>query len=192
VHPFLLWTSPAVAGLMVVAALGLARSPLLERGPRGPRLSRDLEGEIVATAAELPAGTARDLFAGMVRLARFLTTGGEGQGEHHQLIGELVPVACRGARELARLDEELRLVEAPAARQPAPGPAERAERGEIERRRDLLVQRFLETEAGLKRLIAASAGGDGVHEELRVLTGALERDAAAWEAAEREVARVVG
>jgi hypothetical protein len=183
----LLWTSPWVAGLMVLGAVNATRVPLVDRRPKGPRLDTELEREIVATAGELPAGTARDLFAGIVRLSRFVATEGPGGSSEQALIGELIPVACRGARELARLDEGLRLLESQVSRPGLP-PADPSIRGDLERRRDRLVQRFLDAQTGLQRLVAAPglvASADG---ELSELASALERDAAAWEAAEREVA----
>jgi predicted Ser/Thr protein kinase len=193
VHPYLLYTSPWVAGLLLVAAGSAIRTPLLNRAPRRPRLGGNLDQEIVATAAELPDGTARELFAGVVRLARLVMTRGSGESEHQALIQEVIPVTCRGARELARLDEGVELLESQAASRSSASPDEPSPRGDLERRRDLLVQRFLDTQAGLQRLLVVPSGAEAaVDEELRVLAGALERDASAWEAAEREVARVTG
>ena len=188
VHPFLLWTSPWVAGLLVLGAGNATRTPLLDRNPRGPRLPADLERQIVTTAADLPAGTARELFAGVIRLSRFVGAGVEEERSHLGLISELVPVSCRGARELARLDEGLHLLESQTSR-PGFKQADPSIRGDLELRRDRLVQRFLDAQAGLQRLLAAGGIRDAeVDGELRILTGALEQDAAAWEAAERELA----
>jgi hypothetical protein len=178
----LLWTSPWVAGLMVLGAVNATRTPLVDRRPKGPRLDAVLEREIVATAVELPPGTARDLFAGIVRLGRFAAA----EETQHILITELIPVTCRGARELARLDEALQLLDAQVPR-PGLRHADPSIRADLERRRDGLVQRFLDTQAGLQRLVAVSGAGASADEELRVLASALERDAAAWEAAEREL-----
>jgi hypothetical protein len=184
----LLWTSPWVAGLMVLGAVNATRTPLVNRQPKGPRLDATLEREIVATAGDLPAGIARDLFAGIVRLGRFVATDDLDEAPHRALIGELIPVACRGARELARLDEGLRLLESQVSRPGSPQ-AHPSIRGELERRRDRLVQQFLDAQTGLQRLVAAAGTEAGAEAELRELASALERDAAAWEAAEREVAR---
>jgi hypothetical protein len=84
------------------------------------------------------------------------------------------------------------LLDSQAPRSGAPS-SDPAMRGDLERRRDLLVQRFLDLQAGLQRLLAVPTSGEAaVDEELRGLAGALQRDAAAWEAAEREVARPSG
>lgn len=184
VDGLLLWTSPWVAGLMVLGAVNATRMPLVDRRPKGPRLETNLEREIVATAAEIPAGPARDLFAGIIRLGRFVGA----EEAHHILIAELIPIACRGARELARLDEALQLLDSQVA---GPGlkQADPSIRADLERRRDGLVQRFLDTQAGLQRLVATHGGEGTANEELRQLASALERDAAAWEAVERAVAR---
>ena len=54
-------------------------------------------------------------------------------------------------------------------------------RGDLEQQRDRLVQRFLEIQAGLQRLLAVVGAGDPeVEGELRGLTGALGREAQAW------------
>jgi predicted Ser/Thr protein kinase len=192
VHPYLLYTAPSVAGLLLIAAAGAVRTPLLSRAPRGQRLGSDLEREVVATAAEIPDGTTRELFAGAVRLARAVGARGPGHGEQLALAEGVIAVAARGARELARLDEGVELLDSQAPRSGAPS-SDPAMRGDLERRRDLLVQRFLDLQAGLQRLLAVPTSGEAaVDEELRGLAGALQRDAAAWEAAEREVARPSG
>jgi hypothetical protein len=176
VDSVLLWTSPWVAGLLVLGANKAARTPLVDRRPRGPRLPDALERQVVTTAAELPPGAARDLLAGIIRLSRFIASDGA-DSARAALVEELIPVACRGARELARLDEALQLLEAPAfspgpAAQPSPGPAVQ---------RDRLVQRFLETQSGLQRLIAAGGGTEAaVSEDLRAVAAALQREAEAW------------
>ena len=173
VDPRLLWTAPAVAGLLLIGAIGAGRNPLVRRTPRGPRLPPETEGQIVATAAELPAGPARGLFTGVVRLARVLGSDSADPQGPATLVSEVIPVAARGARELSRLDEALAELDTSAAGV--------SMRGDLEQQRDRLVQQFLEIQAGLQRLLAVVGAGDPeVEGELRGLTGALGREAQAW------------
>ncbi len=193
VSPYLLLAAPLVAGLLLTAGVTALRTPLLNRGPRTPRLGFDLEREIMATAVQLPAGPARELFAGVVRLARWVTADGLSRSPHFALVEEVIPVACRAARELVRLDETLEMLES----QPRFGFAIKGggttDRNDLGHRRDRLVQRFLDAHVGLQRLLVASGSAEiAVDEELRLIASALERDAAAWEAAERELAGVTG
>jgi hypothetical protein len=171
VHPALLWSSPVFATLLLAGAASAGRHPLLDRKPRGARLSPELERAVLATAAELPDGTARELFGGIVRQVRHLA-GSDVSDGRPGLIEEVLDVACRGARELARLDEALVLVERD---QGAAGDA--TVRGNLERQRDGMVQRFLEAQGGLRRIIALPPEEDSVEAELRALVGVIEREA---------------
>ena len=171
VHPALLWSSPAFAALLLAGGASAGRRPLLDRKPRGARLSPELEREVLATAAELPAGSARELFGGLIRLVRHLA-GSDVENGRAGLIGEILPVVCRGARELVRLDEALALVE-----QDPGAEGDATVGGNLERQRDGLVQRLLEAQGGLRRMIALPRADDGVESELRTLVDAIEREA---------------
>ncbi len=178
VHPALLWSSPVFAALLLAGGVSAGRVPLLDREPRGARLGADLEREVIATAAELPEGSARDLFGGLVRLTRHMS-GSEAEDGHRELVAEILPVACRGARALARLDEAVALV--PAGKG---APDDATAKGHLERQRDRLVQCLLEAQGGLQRLIAVPNGGDGAATELRQLVETIARQAAAGVEAE--------
>ncbi len=175
VHPALLWISPIFAGLLIAGGASAGRLPLLARKVRGPRLPRDLERKIVETAAELPAGAARTLFGGVIRLVRHL--GERTGGGPPELIAEVVTVACRGAGELAQLDAALRLLD------DEPRPAEASvDRGPLEQQRDRLAQCLLDTQAGLRRLAALPSGGKESESGLRAVVGALGHEAEGWAA----------
>jgi serine/threonine protein kinase len=192
VHPMLLWSAPLMAGLLVIAGVRMVRTPLLEGTPIGARLPDQLERAVLVTSASLPGGTARELFSGVIRLARLLLEGESVPAEQQALVGELIPVACQAAQSLARLDAGLALLTAGAGGGAVTSPAALAARGEREQERDRLVQRILEMRAALERWVTAPTGAEpSLIGELRALTGALERDAAAWEAAQREVAGIV-
>ncbi len=172
VHPALLWSSPVFAALLLMGAVSAGRRPLLNREPRGPRLDPDLEREVLATAAELPPGTARELFGGMVRLARHLA--GSAETGQQALVAEILPVACRGAQQLVRLDEALALLQPGAA-----GQVVAPIRGNLEQQRDRLVQCFLDAQGRLLRLMAAAPPDNDTEAELRGLVSAIEREAEA-------------
>ncbi|MDZ4865036.1 MAG: protein kinase [Gemmatimonadota bacterium] len=173
IHPALFWSSPVFAALLLAGAASAGRLPLLDRKPRGARLSPELEREVLATAAELPAGSARELFGGLVRLVRHLAGSGIVDGRA-ELIGEILPLACRGARGLARLDEALALLD-----RDSDTAADPAARGDLGHRRDRMVQCLLETQGGLRRIIALPPAEDGVEAQLRNLVDRIEREAEA-------------
>jgi hypothetical protein len=177
IDPRFLWTGPMMAGLLLLGAITASRRPLLRRAPRGPRLPQDIEQQIVTTAAALPAGPARGLFTGVVRLTRALSAVSNQTAGPATLPGEVIPVAAGSAMELARLDAALSELDGVTDL-----------RGSLEQQRDRLVQRFLETQAGLQRLLSQVGGIDpGVEGELRALTGALDREAQAWAEVDRTV-----
>ncbi|MEO8139754.1 MAG: serine/threonine-protein kinase [Gemmatimonadota bacterium] len=166
VHPALWWTSGAFVALLLAGAANAGRQPLIDRKPRRPRLAPELERQVLETAAELPIGAARTLFGGVVRLVRHLAEdAGDGQSE---LMAEVIPAVCLGARELAQLDAALLLFE----REPPPVDAAES-RGTVEQRRDRLVQCLLDTQAGLLRLAALPLGGESAESELREVVRAL-------------------
>ncbi len=180
-QPALLWTSPVFAALLLVAGVSAGRLPLLARKVRSPRLAPALERQILETAAELPSGTARTLFGGVVRLVRHLA---ERPGDDQpELIAEVVPAGCRGARELAQLDAALTLLEEAPDSATAPGG-----RAALEQRRDRLVQCLLDTQAGLRRLVALPVGGESTESELRGLVRSLGFAAEGEEAVREEIA----
>ena len=171
--PLLRWTSPAVAVLLLTGAWGAGRRPLIGRTARGARFEPALERELVATAAELPAGPARELLGGTIRLGRHLIDRVDG-ADRQALIAETLPVAAAGARELVRLDDALAVLER------TPGAvADAGARGQLERHRDRLVQHFLELQGGLARLVALPAPDADRAADFREALGALERELAA-------------
>lgn len=178
VHPALSWSSPVIATLLIAAAVSASRQPLLDRKPRGARLAPELEAEVVATAVELPAGSTRDLFGGVVTLARHLAGGGASDARR-ELMAEILPVACRGARELARLDEALDLVDRSAGNE-----ADSRVKGDLDRQRDQLVQQFLEMQGGLRRLLALPPADADPATDLRELAAVIQRQADAGVEAE--------
>lgn len=179
VHPVLYWSSAAFAVLLLAAGVSAGLQPLLDQQPRGARLGAELEGEIIATAAELPAGSARDLFGSLIRLARHLA--GSAERGQRELIAEMIPVACRGVRELVRMEAALALMAERSSTAAGPVMA-----GDLERRRDRMVQCLLDTQGGLRRLIALPEVEDAAA-ELHALVGTLAFEAQAQELVAREV-----
>lgn len=191
VIPFIGWASPAVAAIWWGLAFREIRRPALASVGLATRLPPDAEREIVAAFTELPAGTARELLADVVRVGQRMTAaldGAEGQ-ERAAEVGRVLAGASRAARQVAGLEESLAGLE----RRPEWGSDSRLvdAADALERGRDRLVQELLEVLTALGRTqgrlaMAGNAnrlGGD----ELAALAAALEESVAFRADARREV-----
>ena len=194
--PVLLWTTPLMGGLLIVAAARQARTPLVAPSPGAGGLPPELEGRVVRTLAELPDGTARSLLADVTRLARPIFARLDRAAAAHRdgpVLHDLVTSACLAAADLAMLDDNLARFERERARGTTPAPAWLDALARSERARDALVQRLLEAMAVLGRLqsqtTASIAAEDG---PLAEVTRELRADAEAQTAAAREIAQLLG
>jgi hypothetical protein len=152
------WVSIPIA----IALLLLAQAWLLTPALRLPRRSQvfrpEVEEVIIEALADLPPGTARSLLADVVRAARSLAPHLAEIAHTDTECGleEIVGQACRGAREVADLEDLLTR----ADRRPVPARAgdgrEDALAG-LERTRDRLVQCLLEVITILSRTRGATA-----------------------------------
>ncbi|HEU5041282.1 MAG TPA: serine/threonine-protein kinase, partial [Gemmatimonadales bacterium] len=194
--PILLWTTPLMGGLLLVAAGEKLRAPLVEPAAAPRELPAELESRVVRALAELPPGTARSLLADVTRLARplfaRLTRAADDRGQT-PVLQELVTSACEAATDLAMLDDGLARFERQRARAAGPGQDWLDALARSERARDALVQRLLEAMAVLGRLQSqatwAVAEEDGT---LAEVTRELRSEAAAQAAAAEEIARLLG
>ncbi|HTO72834.1 MAG TPA: serine/threonine-protein kinase [Gemmatimonadales bacterium] len=191
VVPLVGWASPAVAGVWWVLAFREIRRPALASVGLATKLPPEVEREIVSALTELPAGTARDLLADVVRsgqrIAQTLSTSGEldRAGE----IGRVLGGASRAARQIAGLEESLSGLESRPEWNSDPrliGAADALERG-----RDRLVQELLEVLTSLGRsqgrmALAGTTTGPG-GDQLSVLAAELEQSVLLRAEARREV-----
>jgi serine/threonine-protein kinase len=194
VLPMLLWTTPLVGVVLVVAAHRSLSTPLLSGRRRRSGLPARLERQVLASLAELPPGPARSLLSEMTRAGDDLLSGLERSGDDRRLaqpVGELTSAACGVAADLARLDQGLAGLERQRARLPSlPADWLDALAG-CERSRDALMQRLLEGLAVLVRLQRQTAGEDSSGSGLAEATRQLEAEAAAQAAAAAELARLL-
>jgi hypothetical protein len=191
VVPFVGWASPAVAGIWWCLAFREIRRPALASVGLATRLPADAEREVVAAFTELPAGTARELLADVVRVGQRMSTalGGADGLDRAAEIGRVLAGASRAARQVAGLEESLTGLE----RRPEWGTDPRliGAADALERGRDRLVQELLEVLTAMGRTqgrlaMAGSAsrlGGD----ELSALAAALEESVTFRADASREV-----
>ncbi len=183
-HPLLFAGGVGVSALMVVGALGVVRRPLLSFAPApdvAPALPRGQE----RPHAALPPGTARALLADVNRLAALVLAANPGERETEE-ISALVSATSDVAREVARLDASLRVLEGQRDRVgPSTQWAEAVAR--CASTRDRLVQRMLDVVTVLGTATAQAADRGGAAARIGELTTELERTARLDAEAAREV-----
>ena len=194
--PLLLWTTPAIGGLLFVAAARQVRAPLVNPSRGAAELPPDLEAQVVRALSELPDGTARGLLADVTRLARPVFVRLERAGDlrsNGPVLHELVASACLAASDLAMLDDNLARFERERARAASP-PADWLDTlARSERARDALVQRLLEAMAVLGRLQSqATLQLSAEDSPIADVTRELRAEAEAQAAAAREIAQLLG
>jgi hypothetical protein len=194
--PFLLWTSPIVGTLVLVGASRDARTPLVAPPRREALLPPELERAVVETLVALPAGMARSLLADVVRASAGLFGTLARTGDERGLarsLGELVAAACRAARDLADLDENLARFEQQRERMAAAAPDRLDALTRSERTRDALVQRLLEAMTAVARLRTQQAElAQESDPALGDIAEELRRETAAQAAAARELEALLG
>ena len=194
--PFLLWTSPVVGTLVLMGARRDARTPLVSPPAREATLPAALERMVVETLVGLPAGTARSLLADIVRTCGALFATLARDGDHRGIgpsLEELVTAACRAARDLADLDDNLARFERQRERLAAASPERLDALARSERTRDALVQRLLEAMTAVARLRTQQAElAQESDPTLGDLASELRREAEAQAAASRELEALLG
>ena len=194
--PMLLWSSPLVASLVLLGAGREARTPLVAPPRRTAGLPRALERTVVEALVALPPGTARGLLADVVRTCGALFEAVAREGDARGLapsLEELLTAACRAARDLADLDEQLTRFERQRERLALAGPERLDALARCERTRDALVQRLLEAMTAVARLRTQQAElSDAGEPTLDEVTRELQAEADAQAAAAREIAVLLG
>ncbi|MDH3457222.1 MAG: hypothetical protein OER90_10315 [Gemmatimonadota bacterium] len=177
-EPMLLWISPMMALLLLLAAQVRMRAPAIASPHRRAAFPATVETLIVTTFAQLPLGTARDLLASLVQAAeptyRALRRGPAG-GACKRDVEQLLTHACRAAIDLSDLDHGLAAV------------LDEAAIDRVTSLHDGLASRFRKGVSVLYRLRAEAVDADPAHEELTELLEALDADATAYAAARAEV-----
>ncbi|NNG16002.1 MAG: protein kinase [Gemmatimonadales bacterium] len=194
--PALLWTSPVVAGLLVVGGHRSAHTPILTASPgRSGGFPDALESRVTSTMAALGPGTARRMVADITTLSQAVlaelpeTDAAEGGGSDLRAqVVELFASASEVAQDLGNLDQALSLLESHRERF-ASKPAKWLDAlSQCERARDRHVQQLLDVLSILARLKAEESTGQADQsEQLAELTRTLERDMEARIEAEAEI-----
>jgi hypothetical protein len=194
--PMLLWSSPLVATLVLLAAARDARMPLAPSPGRAAGVPAALERTVIEAMVTLPPGTSRGLLADVVRTAGAVFEAIARDGDPRELgpaLEALVTAACGAARDLADLDEQLARFERQRERLVAAGPERLDALARCERTRDGLVQRLLEAMTAVARLRTQQAELRGAEEPaLADVTRELQQEAEAQAAAAREIRELLG
>jgi serine/threonine protein kinase len=194
--PTLLATTPLVGALLVMGAGRASRTPLVLPPERRTGLPGDLERQVVETLSELPAGTARNLLADLVRMCAALATRLDHTGDDRGVgksLAELLPAACGAATDLAQLDENLGRFERQRDQLAARPEGWLDTLARCERTRDALVQRLLEAMTVVGRLQGQQAAlAVESDDTLADLTRELKLEAEAQAAAAKEMKELIG
>jgi hypothetical protein len=170
-HPLLLGGGVGVATLMVVGALGVVRRPLLSSTPAAGVLAPGRARADGETA--LPPGPARALLSDVQRLAALLLAAHPSARETDD-VAALVQATSDVAREVARLDETLRVLEAQRDRVGASARWAEATSA-CASARDRLVQRMLDVVTVLGKATAQASDRGDAAVRIGELTTELER-----------------
>jgi predicted Ser/Thr protein kinase len=189
--PQMLPITPLFASLLALIAVRRAQTPIwLPRAGAEPELPPDARAGVREALARLPEGPARRLLRDIIRMASGLYGAGpeHGDADLAEALPELIRLSSDAALDLQQLDDSLRVLEERVASEESDvrwlDTASRAGRT-----RDALVQRLLETLAGLGRARVASVAAPTRLGELAHRLEAdtrLRRDA--WEEVEAALA----
>jgi len=187
------WLSvPIAIALLLLGQLWLLK-PALRLPRRAPALRPEVEEPIIETLAELPPGTGRSLLADVVQAARGLAPRlAEMEDlEAERGLEEIVRQACRGAREVADMEDLLARVERRRTTGSAVQGGGEAVAG-LERTRDRLVQLLLEVITLLGRTRRAAAEGFLEGSEMALLGRELDERSRNHAAALAEIDAFLG
>ncbi len=181
--PLLLWTSPLMAVLLLLAAQLRLKHPFIEPTRRKPVFSPEVEVCIAKTFVQLRQGSARRLMAALVRAAEptYLTLCKTRYPPvPAEQVDDLLLHACRAARDLCDLDESLGQLEHRWSTAAASSGATWMD-GLVhaERVRDGLIQKLLDAMAALRRLHAATLEASPARELLGDLVDAIDESSRA-------------
>ncbi len=191
--PHMLWGSPLVAALLMLAAQVKMRRPVIETSRRRGVLGDETEAAILSTFAELPKGTARSLLASLVRAGerayrglRYLPDPPVAPRDVETLLAN----SSRAALDLSALDESLKdLAEFESTEL---NEASMESLVAAERMRDGLVHKFLEGITLLTRLRSDTARESGSSSALAELMTSIDSQAEARREALEEVDALLG
>jgi hypothetical protein len=170
-----LWvTTPAVVGVLLIAAHRMVQRPLFVPRLRRPTLAPALDRKVAEALGRLPSGPARAMLMDLARLGGAVPAAEE--------AAELVDQATDAALDLQRLDDALTLLERRREEaQGVPGPWMDSLNA-LERTRDRLMQQLLDAVTLLGRMQGGTSAG---RPELKAATEGLARRMEAMEEVER-------
>ncbi len=193
--PVLGWATPVFAGLLLLSARRSAATPLISPQAHPTGLPSDVERPVLATLAELPPGTARDLLADLTRMGEGLFARLQRDGDPRgsgAVLGDLLVACCSAASDLSLLDANLGRFERQRERLALRSGDSMDALGRCERARDALVQRLLEAMTVLGQLqgqtVDLDAGESGLSDSIAEIRAESQARAAAAE----EIAALLG
>jgi len=190
--PALLWTSPVVAGLLVIGGHRTAHTPILRAAHDGAgKLPHELASRVTRTLAVLGPGATRRMVADIVTLGRAVLAdlpATDGTGDERATIVELLAHVSDVAEDLANVERALTALETHRDRFAADPARWLDALSRCERAHDRRVQQLLDVLSILARLKAQGTISDATaQEEFAELTRRLERDADARALAEAAI-----
>lgn len=178
--PFLTVVAPLFFVVNFLAIRNTVYVPLIRPNAATLSLPKDLEGDVFRTLATLPAGTALDLFADIVRTGSGLYETVKRDGLDPlfaQKLTSSLNLSCHVATDLSQLDQTLLGITKHAHANPSQEALTQL-MGRCEAHRDKLVQRLLELLSTLATMKADQGGSyDSALQELEKITKELEEDA---------------
>ena len=190
--PTMLWTTPVVAGLLVVGGHRTAHTPIFHAAQSGARrLPHDLARRMTRTIAVLGPGTTRRMVADIMTVGQAVLadiSAADGPGDQRADIVALLAGVTTVADDLANLERSLTALENHRDRFAADPARWLDALSRCERAHDRRVQQLLDVLSILARLKAQGTMSDATaQEEFAELTRRLERDAEARALAEAEI-----
>ena len=173
----LLWTTPLVALVLLLAAQLRLRQPVIETPSRQLVFPGHVTAQIAHTFAKLPIGTPRDLLAQLIRAAEpvYRALGDSPAAVTREEVEQLVSHSCQAALDLSDLETALAALAGEAG-------TERAQR-----LRDRMLARFRQGIHVLHRLRAETVETHAAREEFAELLVVLDEETRVYVEALSEV-----
>jgi len=186
----LLWLAVIFAGITMMAVSRTVREPLIRPGNATLNLPKDVEAHVLHTLASLPSGTARNIFADIVRTGSSLYERAKKE-RVDPLFAQKLVASIRLAEEVASVlgqqDQTLLALSTHANAHPS-RPSSLDVIGKCEAHRDKLVQNLLELLSTLAMMTVQQGSSSGAAlQELEAITTELEEDSKIQQEAAAEV-----
>jgi len=173
-RPNLLWTTPMVAGLLLLAGWRVVQRPYLAPGKAKAVLPQEVHEAMIQTMSRLQSTTASSLLADLVAFSQHVYA----QSTVVELQGSVISLLesfSNAALHLDRMEDSLNRLESQQEKLRAVPDAWRESIAQMERARDYLVQKFLEAISLMGSSQShAILGEKGIGEQLDSLNGELQ------------------